>query len=658
MVVEGRLGRGCGAGWCCGVWWGGVGCLWQGDAGVRAGAEAVDLADVPRGELVLVVERPGVTLQADLARVASFVGGERLPELDVEPEDGPAVRVLWTRHASGELPDGVGRLQGVAEVRRNVTWALQAPVPLPPRDPYWNQQWGAEAIGVADAWALTGGERATVAVLDSGVDCGHRDLAERCLDGAHYDSLTRRELWRPADPLGHGTHVAGIVAAERDERGVAGMAPLARLLSVRVCSSGGTCSELDLLAGLVWVAGRAEVINMSLGGPASGYSGRVCDELADQREGYGTLPVASVGNNGLRGSRYAALVPASCSAVLGVAAADPPLGRRLADYSSRASVDVTAPGTEVISTLPGGRYGFLSGTSMAAPHVAGAAALLYSAWIEQRGERPAAWEVERLLLDTAERFCGEPVAQNDYLRRSCGHGLVQAGVAVRSILPVGPEATETVGVEVTATGTATGRPSATASRSPTPDPVGTRVAATRTARARETGTATVVGATGTATPVLRGTATGVATGTPEVEVSATACGDPFACARATMTAEVRATATEAALRTEVARRVATATPTLTVGQARRTIEARMYLSGRAWLPVLLRSRPRVVEATEAPPCEPGPEPWGCRQATQRAQRTRVAAETATAAVTPVTPVPTRCPGLVCPGTGRPGMVAR
>ena len=598
--------------------------------------DAFNLEDIPRDELVLIVEGESATVQ-DVGRVASYAGGVRVPELDVEPVEGGAVRVVWTRHNNAPLPPGITSLPGVEAVVRNAVFKLVADgVQLPPADPYWSQQWGAEAIGVADAWDITGGIHSTVAVLDSGIDCAHRDLAPNCLDGRHYDAIQRREVTTPTDPLGHGTHVAGIVAAAGDERGVRGMAPVARLLSVRVCSSGGTCSELDLLAGLVWVAGHAQVLNMSLGGSGSSYTGRVCDELARQREVYGTLAVASAGNNGTNGSRYTAMYPATCSAAIGVAAADPPLGTRLADYSTRASVDVTAPGTDVLSTYPGGRYARLSGTSMASPHVAGVAALLYSAWLDQRGQAARALDIETLLKDTADRFCGEPYAQNDYNRRSCGYGLIQADAAVRAILPADgtPRPTATMPDPALATDAAT--------------PTATHIAPVKTALAELTLTAAAPTPSATATPTTPGIwpteatleATSTATRPPQATEPPPATGTEAAIRTAvagsltppvpTPTPDVWATLTAIAPTPDVATRVA-ATKTA-VAQA--TTDEIIRQSSRH-----TRYLPAVIVVRRPPACASG-APWECPAATVDAANTATAAAKTATALAP-TPRPTR-----------------
>lgn len=615
-------------------------------------ASALDVADIPRDELVLVVECDGVTTQADeaaVATVASYLDGTRVAGLDVEPPTGGAVRVVWTRYSNRALPSGVSGLPGVCGVYRNSVWRLENdPVDLPPRDPYWQQEWGAEAIGVADAWQITGGVHSTVAVLDSGVDCAHRDLAPNCLDGQHYDAIARREITTPTDPLGHGTHVAGIIAAARDERGVAGMAPHATLLSVRVCSSGGSCSEIDLLAGLIWVRGKASVLNMSLGGSGSSYTGRVCDELADQRESYGAIPVASAGNNGLKGSRYTPMYPATCSAAIGVAAADPPLGTRLADYSTRASVDITAPGTDVMSTYPGGRYTELSGTSMAAPHVSGVVALIQSAWIHQMGRRPTAIEVVHVLQDTAQRICGEPYQSNDFNRRSCGYGLVQAGAGVRSIMPDDARPTPTMPDPVLAT--------------EAPSPSATHIPPVQTAIAQLTATAGAPSATPTASRTPTPDLTPIWTDLPPTPTPGEASSTPTA----TGTPVPPATGTEAAIRTAVAASLTPPSPTTTpdvfgtltaiaptpdiatrvaatkTAIAQATTDQIIRESSRytRYLPAVLVVRPRAA-------CEGG-APWECPAATVDAAHTATAAAATQTALAP-TPRPTRSWPLRAPG---------
>lgn len=256
---------------------------------------------------------------------------------------------------------------------------------LVPDDPLYGDQWGFPAINAPDAWNTTrGSHEVTVAVLDTGVDTQHPDLAGN-LCGPH-------RSFAPSEPTvdprgaGHGTHTSGTVGAVTDNGlGVAGTSASCLMHGKVLASSGG--GQWSWLArGIEWAAlNGADVISMSLGG---GFAPDIVEEavhLAYTKTE--TLLVASAGNAGCAGSTLAAIgpgnvgYPALYDEVVAVAATS--TAGTVAPYSScGAPVEVAAPGTGVLSTLPGGSYGSLSGTSMAAPHVAGVAALLEDAYPE------------------------------------------------------------------------------------------------------------------------------------------------------------------------------------------------------------------------------------------------------------------------------------
>lgn len=251
-----------------------------------------------------------------------------------------------------------------------------APAPgAPSDDPYRPQLWGLGALDAERAWLGSRGEGVVVAVLDTGVAAAHPDLAGRVLPG--HDTVRGDRLpdrTGRTDPEGHGTHVAGIVAATAGNRtGVAGIAPGSSVLPVRVLDRWGGGWDADIATGIVWAADHgADVISLSLGGPEQN---QVLAGAVSYAQSKDVLVVAAVGNHRRDGNEVQ--YPAAFPGVLGVAALQP--DRAVATYSGTGShVDVAAPGSGVVSTVPGG-YESLDGTSMATPYVAGAAALLLSA---------------------------------------------------------------------------------------------------------------------------------------------------------------------------------------------------------------------------------------------------------------------------------------
>src|SRR5215218_5727197 len=247
-----------------------------------------------------------------------------------------------------------------------------------PGDPFWAKSGAQQPLRLLRApagWELQHAAGATVAVVDSGVDPDHPDLADRLLPGRDYvgGDLDPRDD-TIGDARGHGTQVAGIAAAATDNgRGIAGVGWGARILPVKVLDRFGSGYDSDIAAGMTWAADQgADVINLSLGGAADS---AVLRDAVDYAGGRGSAVVAAAGNDGGRAISYPAAIPAVIAVSAGTRTGEP------AYFSNHGPwVDLSAPGYEVLTTDlvegPGEGYVFASGTSFAAPHVAGAAALV------------------------------------------------------------------------------------------------------------------------------------------------------------------------------------------------------------------------------------------------------------------------------------------
>ncbi|GGI02609.1 S8 family serine peptidase [Egicoccus halophilus] len=224
-----------------------------------------------------------------------------------------------------------------------------------------------------EAWAhTTGAADVVIAVLDTGVDGGHPDLAEKLLPG--YDAVARRPGGN-VDVNGHGTHVAGIAAAAANNAtGIAGACWRCRILPVRVLDDAGYGTDVDIAAGIKWAVDRgAHVINLSLGGPHTTSTLEAGVAYAVSR---GRIVVAAAGNESIDASHYH---PANSPGVLSVAATSADDPTRRAVYSNFGpTIDLAAPGSHY-STYPTAKiaagYATLQGTSMATPQVAGVAGL-------------------------------------------------------------------------------------------------------------------------------------------------------------------------------------------------------------------------------------------------------------------------------------------
>ena len=282
----------------------------------------------------------------------------------------------------------------------------------PGDDPFLPRQWALEQIGAPAAWAAARGGGITIGVVDTGVDLSHPDLAGKIVGSA--DCVGRPCVEGGGqDANGHGTLVSGIAAAATGNgRGVAGVAPDANLVVARVLAGNGEGRIEDINAGIRWVVDRgAKVVNLSLGDPQFlvtsllGTPLRTGIEYAWSR---GAVPVLASGNYNTGIAELGSQNYGSLNAIV-VGATD--RAGAVASYSSaigNAKWGAVAPGgagaggadNNVISTYLGGEYASTAGTSMAAPHVSGALAVLLS-----QGLTPAA-AVQRL-LGTADRIsCG------------------------------------------------------------------------------------------------------------------------------------------------------------------------------------------------------------------------------------------------------------
>jgi len=238
-----------------------------------------------------------------------------------------------------------------------------------PNDPGYSNEWGLEKIKCVAGWAISpGSSDVIVAVVDTGVDLDHPDLQSKLVTGydfANYDAI-------PDDDNGHGTHVAGTIAAiTNNYLGVAGVAPECRIMPIKALGANGSGYYSDIADGIRFAADNgAKVVSLSLAGTSSSYTMQAAVDYAISK---GVLVVAAAGNNGSTTMMY----PGAYEPVLCVGATDSADAR--ASWSNYGTwVDVAAPGVNIYSTTLGGGYGYMSGTSMATPHAAGLAALCYS----------------------------------------------------------------------------------------------------------------------------------------------------------------------------------------------------------------------------------------------------------------------------------------
>lgn len=357
--------------------------------------------------------------------------------------DVPAEEAVAALEAAGEV-------EMVEAVRYRETLAT-------PNDPQYPQQWGLPRIHAPQAWDRTKGSAGiTVAVIDTGVDLDHPELAALLVPGRdfvnlgasptppagfHFEGDFNTVDNDPMDEVGHGTHVAGTIAClSNNAVGVAGVTWACRIMPVRVLARivnnsnssdvRGTGSSADIAAGIRWATDHgARVINMSLGGPSDTFVER--DAVA-YAVAHGVVVCAAMGNGGLGA---ATSFPAAYPNVVAVGAIDQ------ADHRASFSqvgphIDVVGPGVGVRSTVWNNGYATMSGTSMATPHVAGVAALILS--IKPSLTAAQCANILRQTADPLKDNAADPVPNNNY-----GSGCVNAFAAVNKASP--PIVTQLIG---------------------------------------------------------------------------------------------------------------------------------------------------------------------------------------------------------------------
>jgi subtilisin family serine protease len=287
-------------------------------------------------------------------------------------------------------------------------------------DPSFKDQWGLAKIGAESAWTRTTGAGVRIGIVDTGIDLEHEDLAGKVVESVNCVGSGGDQgkcNGSAQDDQGHGTHVGGIAAASKDNaKGIAGVAPDAQLVVAKVMNAQGTGAGSDVTAGIKWVVDHgAKVVNLSLGDPAQPITALISENELKEGVEYawskGAVAVIASGNSGtglgIEGANFGDMN----AVVVGATGPDD----TAASYSTstgEAKWAVAAPGgaadqskkaNDIFSTfwIKGQKnsYGYQAGTSMAAPHVAGAVALLLA-----QGYTPA--DAVTRLLDTADKGVG------------------------------------------------------------------------------------------------------------------------------------------------------------------------------------------------------------------------------------------------------------
>lgn len=288
--------------------------------------------------------------------------------------------------------------------------------------------WGLNRIKAPDAWSISTGIGVQIAVLDTGVDKDHLDLSVNIKWGISVvgnKNSTEYRDWK--DRNGHGTHVIGTIAAINNNIGVVGVAYNVEIYAIKVLDNAGFGTWKDAAEGIDWamkgpdgIKGTpddADVISMSFGGFSYDEGFHNAIKAAYNA---GIVLVAAAGNEGDDGVTY----PAKFPEVIAVAAIDE--NDNVPSWSSKGQeVELSAPGVNILSTLPGNKYDSLSGTSMATPHVSGTVGLMI-AKIKAEGRTYTVEDIRNILRSTADDI-GAPGWDS-----ASGYGVVRADLAVSS----------------------------------------------------------------------------------------------------------------------------------------------------------------------------------------------------------------------------------
>jgi subtilisin family serine protease len=380
----------------------------------------------------------------------------------------------------------------------------------------YNNTWGVVRVGgdIANAKSYTG-TRVKVAVLDTGIDYTHTDLNLNYAGGYNFVSNTTD----PMDDNGHGTHIAGTIAAIDNNVGVIGVAPNVKLYALKVLDSTGSGFTSDIIAALQWAIDNGIQVTNNSYGTGTTTSQSLTDAFA-RAEQAGIVNVAAAGNSGTcTGDTDTIEYPARLPSVIAVGAISSS-NTRPCFSSTGPKLELVAPGVSINSTKLGGGDVLFTGTSMATPHVTGVAALLIAGGARDTNGNGRINDEVRSMLDQSALDLGTSGQDTSY-----GYGLVQADKAL-ALIPTAATTTVTTGTTTPTTATtttpvatstqptATTTPVVTPIATTTPPVVPSLPSATTTPNATSTPTIPTTPIVATTTPTITPTIPPVATSSP------------------------------------------------------------------------------------------------------------------------------------------------
>lgn len=273
--------------------------------------------------------------------------------------------------------------------------------------------WSISLFNVADFWSKTNGVGVTVAVIDTGCDLNHDDIKDNLTNG--YNIIQPNQ--DPIDTNGHGTHVAGTIAAINNHKGVVGVAPSVKIMPIKALDDSGMGSNNNVGSAIVWAVDHgADIITMSLG---SQYPSLSIERALLYAQDHGVIVFCAAGNSGIK---HEINFPAKYEETISIGAIDRNLD--ICQFSCTGdALDFLAPGQDIISAAPGNSYTMMSGTSMSTPFAVGCAAL----WLSLlRKNNPAAKPTKNEYINHFKRNT-MPLNNPKYrgLKRYEGNGIIR-----------------------------------------------------------------------------------------------------------------------------------------------------------------------------------------------------------------------------------------
>lgn len=228
--------------------------------------------------------------------------------------------------------------------------------------------WEIKKFDIKNQWKLSMGEDVIVAVIDTGCDLDHLDIKNNIIKGFNFVDPSKD----PYDDNGHGTHVAGTIAAENNEFGMVGISPKTKIMPVKALDGNGNGNINNIAKAIAWSAdNNADFIGMSLGSPSGS---KILENAINYAAAKGSVIFCAAGNSG---EDTDIMYPAKYNNTIAIGAIDKNLNRTNFTCSGD-TLDFLSPGQEILSCVPGGGYAIMSGTSMSTPFAIGCASLLLS----------------------------------------------------------------------------------------------------------------------------------------------------------------------------------------------------------------------------------------------------------------------------------------